>query len=308
MTTITELEPVHDSRHALRPGPYARESLVFMLQLPEHDVASWLYTWVNGEGRAGRIGAAFGPAVKDGPIFEAVDGIAVPDSMGFDTWSVGRLDVRHGEALERAQAAYVGERMQIEYEFEAMHPAYAYGSHRDGCPPYVADNRFEQSGRVRGVLTVDGREFPFETYGHRDHSWGTRDWGAAQHWKWMECQAGEDTAVHFFDISAVGRRQLRGYIHRDGLTSPIVDVASRFETDPQLWHTSISAQVRDEAGREVQVDGTTFARVLLPASPLLHLNECSMAVTIDGQPGVGHVEMAWPPDYITHVVESGLAG
>jgi hypothetical protein len=301
MTAIATLDTRHDARHELRPGPFARESLVFMLQLPEADVAAFVYSWVSGEGKAGRAVAVYGEPVAGGPVFEAVDGIAVPADQDFIDWSVGGLSIRHTEPLQRAEVRYASERITLAYDFEAMHPAYAYGSHSGGCPSYLADDRFEQSGRARGVLTIDGREVPFDTFGHRDHSWGTRDWGAAQHWKWIESQAGEDLACHVIEVQAYGERVLRGYLTRDGLTSQVAEAELTYEAEPDLWHTAIRVQARDEAGREMEMRGRTFARIPFPVHPLLHLNEASMAVQIDGQDGVGHVEMAWPPAYLEHV-------
>lgn len=304
--SIATLDTVHDARHRLPREPLARESLVWMLQLPEEGLAGFVYTWVSGESKAGTAFALYGPGVGDGPIFEVVDGIAVPEDQGFDDWRVGGLQSCHREPLETADVAFAGERASLEYHFEATHPAYNYGSHRDGCPEWIADDRFEQSGLARGVVRVGGREIEFDTTGHRDHSWGTRDWGVAQHWKWLESQAGPDVAVHFYEIQALGRTILRGYVNRDGRVAEVTAVEVEYEHDEQLFHTSIAAVVEDDAGRSTTVRGTTFAKLEFPVSPLATLNECSMSIEIDGEPGVGHVEMSWPKSYLDYVRERGL--
>ena len=295
------LDRVHDARHCLREAKLARESLVFMLQLPAERVAGFVYTWVNAESKAGSAFCVYGPAVGDNGIFEAVDGIAVPKDQGFDDWRVGGAHVRHGEPFKVADVTFRGERASLEYHFEAAHPPYAYGSHRAGCPSWIADDRIEQSGRVRGVLRLGSREIPFDTMGHRDHSWGTRDWGISQHWKWLEAQAGPDLVVHFFEIQALGRSTLLGYVFRDGRMSEVTAVDVKFEHDGQLRHRKIEAIVRDDAGRETTVRGTTFALYPFKVSPLVTLNEGSMTVEIDGAPGVGHVEMCWPANYLEYV-------
>jgi hypothetical protein len=305
MQRVLALDPVHDSRHRLRPGPLARESLVWMLQLPDEQIAAFVYTWVSGESKAGTALCVYGPGIAAGPIFEIVDGIPVPEDQAFDDWRVGGLHSRHGEALGTADVTFTGERASVEYRFEAMHPAYAYGMHRDGCPPWMADERFEQGGRVSGVLRVRGREIGFDTFGHRDHSWGTRDWMMSQHWKWLEAQAGPDTAVHLFEFSALGRTHLRGYVYRDGVMAEVTAADVDFERDERLYHTSIEVVLHDDAGRSTTVTGTTFAVFEFPVAPTTTLNECSMSVEIEGEPGVGHVEMQWPKDYLDHVREAG---
>ncbi|HEX5804892.1 MAG TPA: hypothetical protein VFY31_00930 [Macromonas sp.] len=299
------LSPVHDARHKLRADAMARESLVFMLQLPEHDIAAFVYTWVSGESKAGAAFCVYGPAIGKEPLFEAVDGIAVPFEMGFDDWRVGGAHVRHGKALEVADLSYVGKSARLDYHFEAMHPAYNYGAQIGGCPTWLADDRFEQSGRVTGVLTIGDRKIPFDTFGHRDHSWGTRDWGAAQHWKWLESQAHcpkrGDLSVHFFDIEAGGRNVLRGYVQKDGRIEEVTSVRVNYSNDADWYHTTIEAIVEDAGGRTTVVRGKTFAMYEFKVSPLATLNEGSMSVEIDGVAGVGHVEMCWPKSYLDHL-------
>jgi hypothetical protein len=305
MTTSTSstrfaLDPIHDDRHALSNAPLARESLVFMLPQAAEGVAAFVYTWVTGESKAGAALCVYGPAIGPEAIFEIVDGIEVPRSMGFDDWRVGGLNVRHGKRLQTADLTFVGKRASLDHHFQAMHPAYNYGSHADGCPSFLADDRFEQSGRVKGVLRFDGRSLPFETFGHRDHSWGTRDWGVAQHWKWLISQAAPDLSVHFFEIEAVGRNILRGYVWRDGRIAAVTGVDVSY-TDAALEPTSIDALVADELGRKTRVRGTTFALFEFKVSPLATLLEASLSLEIEGRPGVGHVELHWPKDYLAYM-------
>jgi len=300
------IDPIHDSRHVLRADALARESLVFMLQIPERDVACFVYTWVNGLGKAGSAFVVYGPRVGD-PIASKCDGIDVPASVGFDNWHVGDITVQHGSPFETVSVRVNTDRAALEYNFEAVHPPYAYNGHKEGCPGWVADARIEQSGKVSGVLTIDGERIPFDTMGHRDHSWGTRDWFFSQNWKWLEAQSGPDRVVHFWEVQALGRTVLRGYVLRDGQMAEVEQVQVQFEHDEQLRHTALRADVVDELGRTTRVEGKTFALYPFVVSPDIVLNEGSMAVTIDGHPGVGHVEMAWPTEYLKHVTKFDLS-
>ncbi len=55
-----------------------------------------------------------------------------------------------------------------------------------------------QGKHVKGTLTLgDGKIKCDTTAGHRDHSWGTRDWLAFQHYRWFQGQTGTDCSVHF---------------------------------------------------------------------------------------------------------------
>ena len=218
---MKSLDPAHDARHRLDHTPNARESLAFVVGIAEAQVAFIAYTWVNDQSRAGAALAVFGPGVGGEPIFEACDGIEVPREMGFDSWSVGPMTVRHGEPLVGAEIAFAGERASVSYRFSGMHDAYNYGQSPGGCPWYLADDRFEQSGWVTGTLTIGDREIPFDQTGHRDHSWGTRNWGAIQHWKWIWAQTPAGAAVHVIETIGLGERRVIGYVHKDGVTAEV---------------------------------------------------------------------------------------
>ena len=104
-----------------------------------------------------------------------VEDVPVSPDRDFDDWEVGFLRVQHGEPHREAHVSFSVENVSLDYTFQAITPAFCYLDNRDGCPTFLADNRFEQSGRVSGVLTVGDRVIPFDTTAHRDHSWGTRD-------------------------------------------------------------------------------------------------------------------------------------
>lgn len=105
--------------------------------------------------------------------------------------------------------------------YEALHPAFSYRENPDGCPSYIADDRFEQSCRVVGTLSLHGREISIDTTGQRDHSWGTRDWATFQDWKWISAQAGPDLAVNLMLAHGRGETTHHGYVFRDGVVTPV---------------------------------------------------------------------------------------
>jgi hypothetical protein len=296
---------IHGSRHRLVKGdPLSRESLAFMLQLPEAGIAAAIYTWVNGLGLAGSALTVFGPGVDGGTRSEHVDGIEVSDETGFDHWSVGAMRVTVTEPMRSAVVEFAGEQLGLEYRFDGTHPAYLYSTHPDGAPSFFADDRYEQSGRVTGHLRVGDRVFDIDTTAHRDHSWGTRDWGAVQHYKWIVSEAGPDIAVHVFDIQALGRRYLRGYVYKDGLMAEVRDADCTFTHDERWWQTSVAATIVDSAGRTTDFASETFASARVKHGSDLTAIETGMTVAIDSRPGVGHVEMAWQTNYLKHIAST----
>jgi hypothetical protein len=297
---VPELDPIHDARHLLADTPLARESIPYVFALPEEKIGALVYTWVNKAGIAGAVFVVFGPGVGGEPVVVKYDDVQVPASQNFDNWHVGGFHLKQDLKLKTAQIRADGERASLECRFEALHPAYAYGFHPEGCPRYAANNRLEQAGRISGVLRLGDRRISFATTGARDHSWGTRDWLAAQHWKWLHAQAGE-VCVHAWQINAHGRIDLRGYVFREGRMAEVTAVETDFEVDAQFRQTSIDSLVHDSAGRVTRVTGNYFAVFPLLPGPETTLHEGAMECQIDGRPGVGWTEFQWPTDYLHHI-------
>lgn len=295
---IPVLDPIHDGRHQLRDLPLERESIPYVISLPEHGIATFVYTWVTKDNVAGCAFLAYGPGIGPQPIMEMVGGVDVGTQKNFDDWQVGPLHLQQDLKLSRAKLTARGKRVELDASFEAAHPAYAYGFHRDGCPDWAATNRLEQAGRIQGTLKIDGKAYAIDTTCARDHSWGTRNWDTPQHWKWLHAQAGPDTCVHFWKIEARGRTELRGYVFRDGVMAEMDAVDVDWQNDAQYRHTHIDATLRDSAGRSTRVRGEYFAHFPMPPVPTCTLMEGAMRCEIDGKPGVGWTEVMWPTAYL----------
>lgn len=297
------MDLIHHSRHQLTPDPLSRESLAYMFQLPGEGIAGYLYVWVDGASVAGSALFMYGPGIGDEPVDILVTNVEVPREATFDDFRVGGLHLQHGADPETATLTFEGPDIDVIYHFDATHPSYLYSSHPEGSPAFIADDRLEQSGHIKGVIRLKGREVQFDGMGHRDHSWGTRHWGIAQHWKWCETQAGPDLAVHFMEIQAMGRTMVRGYVWKDGKMAEIEDLDVSFEHDDNFWHTSAVVVATDELNRVTTMRGTVFARYKMEPHPKSSNHEGSLRLTIDGIEGVGHLEMQWQKDYLDYLQE-----
>jgi len=301
--SVPPLDPRHYERHQLAPHHAARESLSYMLQIPEDGIAGFVYTWVNSESVAGAALCLYGPAVGPEALFIGVDGVQVPAEQCFADWNVGGLSLQHGE---RTTCVFTGEEASIEFSFEGTHPPYNYGAHPDGALPWMADDRYEQSGRWQGSLTLRGRTIPFDTISHRDQSWGIRDWGMCQHYRWLQANAGPDYSVNFTQDVVLGHVNVRGYVYRDGEMAQITELACDYELDSTMVHRTLEAVIKDDAGRTTTLRGITYATMEFPFPPTTTLVVCSDTIEIDGHPGTGQFDLLWASDYIDYVRAHGL--
>jgi hypothetical protein len=289
------LEPQDDLRHTLTPGPHARESLFYNLLLPDEGLLVMFYTWVDGDGRAGHL---FAVASEDNErlAFSATDGVPVGD-RDFDDWEVEGLRVRHGDLLQTAHLEFDGDGVSYRAQFDALHEAFSYLDNDDGCPSFLAHNRFEQAGCMRGTLTVDGREIAFDTTAHRDHSWGERDWDSIQDWKWISAQAGEGLALNVLLLHARGETTRHGYVYRDGEVVPVVDIRVKADFDANWWQTRGTIVIVDATGREVVVEAGRFALFRFEAGERIVMHEAACTGTIDGTDALVHFEAGWDRSY-----------
>jgi hypothetical protein len=296
------VDPVHDGRHKLRADrPLDRESIPIIVNLPEHGIAFFTYTWVNNASEAGAAIAIFGPGVGEAPIQVRLADRKVPADMDFSNWKIDDFTMKQDLKFGHAEVSWKGEGAAIDFTFDGFHPPYAYSANAEGCPAYCADDRIEQSGRVQGTLTIGDKVIEFDATGHRDHSWGTRDWTAFQNYRWFQGQAGTDCSVHFWHLHALGSTKLYGYVFKDGLMAEVTDIDFTWQHDEQFNQTRLDAVVTDEAGRRTTVEVDFFGHYPLIPHPDLVLMEGAGRALIDGREGAGWMEVAWPTSYRDHI-------
>jgi len=65
----------------------------------------------------------------------------------------------------------------------------------------ASQQHYEQGGEVSGTLIFKktGEERQINCFGHRDHSWGVRDWTAVDKWNWISAQF-EDKTVNIAKV------------------------------------------------------------------------------------------------------------
>lgn len=293
------IDPCHDGRHTLAREPFARESIPYTLHIPELKIAAFTYTWVNGESEAGAAFALFGPGVGDYPIQQRIPDRKVATDMDFSDWCIDGFRMQQDLKFKRAKVSWITDQAAIEFTYDAIHPPYAYGSHKDGCPSFCAIDRIEQAGRVEGTITLAGKQLPFTSLAHRDHSWGIRQWQMFQFYHWFEGKSLDGSiAVHFWRYLAQGVESIRGYVLKDALMAEIVSVETKIEYDSLLWQKNIRIQVTDDRRRITNVTAEFYAHHPLIPSTEIELREAAAIATYDDKDGVAWLEVGWPKAYL----------
>jgi hypothetical protein len=133
--------PHHDGRHALPATALGRESIPYIVVLPEHGIAFFTYTWVSADSTAGAAFALFGPGVGDAPIQQRIADRPVPRDMDFDNWVIDGFSMKQDLEFGKAQVRWETPEATVEFAFEAFHPPYSYGNDARPTAPPTASSR-----------------------------------------------------------------------------------------------------------------------------------------------------------------------
>lgn len=296
------LEPGDDLRHRPAPGHRMRDSLFWEIVVPEEQVGMQVYLYLTDRGRAGYNVVMWGAEPE--PIALKLGTGRIPDTDDLDEFSFEGLHLRQHEPLKSCALTYRHEDVSIDFEFRGLHEAFTYHDNPDGLPLWFAENRMEQTGRVHGAIQVGSRRVELDRIGHRDHSWGLRDWGVPQHWKWFIAYTPSGVAVNGWIWIARGEWGFGGYVCRDGVTVAIRSIDHRADYDDQMRQLRLTATVHDVAGGTTALTMEAFGVVELPTHDPLEtiIREAACTAVIDGEQGAGQFETHWVGSYLRHLV------
>jgi phosphohistidine swiveling domain-containing protein len=242
-------DPRDEAFHPLLDDPRARESVYANVQ----DPASGLALIATAGVRPGDRGeAVLSVALPNGRIlFTLVQGVPRVDravavgglSMGWEPARVhfeGRMAEHAAEGFPPAPVPLLlTPRTAVVSVDLTFHPTTGAIDLCDGLTEDarrtvapVGAHHIEQSGAWSGHVTVDGTRHEVAGTGSRDHSWGLRDWEAAEWWRLFTARFDGGLALHALAVCAGGQVVEGGFVWRDGRAERI----SRVQYSPRHSH------------------------------------------------------------------------
>jgi hypothetical protein len=300
---VTGFEPKDDLRHRPQSGGRMRDSLFWEVVIPEERVGIQVYLYLTDRGRTGYNVVVWGADSAEPLVMELAAG-EVDDATDLDAFSLSGLSITQARPLHSSSVRFHSADATLELEFEAIHEPFSYRSNPDGLPAWFAVNRLEQTGRVRGALEFGGRHLEFDQLGHRDHSWGMRDWGVPHHWKWFVAYTPSGRALNGWSWIAKGEWGFAGYVIRNGVTVPVRTIQHRAEYDALMRQRSLDAVLVDVLGEETHLTMESFGAVTLPShdSMATVITEAACIASIDGESGAGQFETHWQGAYRDYLI------
>lgn len=306
MVTLGDIDagfgPDDDRRHRPEPGRRMRDSLFWELVMPEERLAMQIYLYLTDRGRAGYNAVVWGEGLGGPPLVLLENG-QVDDSTDLDDFSLHGLHVKQPELRQTCEVDLHHGDVDIRFCFTALHDAFTYRCNPDGLPDWFAANRLEQTGHVTGSLRVAEQRFEWDRIGHRDHSWGTRDWGVPHHWKWFIAYTETGQVVNGWIWIAYGEWGFGGYVVRDGITVPVRSIAHHAEYDDDMVQVRLEADLLDITGVTTHLVLDSFGAVPLPTHDPMStvITEAGCVAHIDGVAGGGQFETHWAGPYLDHL-------
>lgn len=185
----------------------------------------------------------------------------------WDHWTVGGLRYEMVEPLRSWRITLDDQRAQADFTFSGVSPVYDYRDNAQTLPACVAMGHYEQAGRVRGTLTLGGRQYAVDALSHRDHSWGVRDWAGPAHWKWITALCDDGAGGLRFALNAwevllkSGERTLSGFVF-DGAANHGLAPATRLDLDSEndgRTPRAVVLRLVTDDGREYRATGRPCA-------------------------------------------------
>lgn len=291
-------------RHAPDETGKMRDSLFWQTMFGPERLGFQAYLYLTAAGKAGFNVILWQEGKPKG--FHRIEG-EIPADMDLDNFALEGLTLRNTGVGEPAYLTYQSDRISFDLAFTGSHPPFSYHDNPDGLPSWMARNRFEQGGRIKGWIKARDIELAVDQPAHRDHSWGNRNWGLPQHWKWF-CAYTADGAVTLNGWTWIARGETgcAGFVAKGGKAVPIATIRHHATYDDDMSQRSLSAVLVDVDGGETRLELERFGLVKLPTGDRIGtiIQEAACSGSIDGVPALGQFETHWHESYINHLVET----
>ncbi|MEA2055985.1 MAG: PEP/pyruvate-binding domain-containing protein [Candidatus Thermoplasmatota archaeon] len=206
--------------------------------------------------------------------------------------------LRYGGPMVDVKDKNKAHKVSFELVFDSLNDIFNYrdcvSGHAEEISKNVASEHLEQYGRVKGKISVDGKEFEIDSLGDRDHSWGIRDWTSPKMWVWLTSQFSEKVALNVTKLIVKEGKVDAGFIHLDGKNHPLIHSVIDTKYDRKGAPKSFTLKLKDKEGKTYEVSAKVLRYVMLPfegeGKNLSVMYETLARYTLDKKIGYGIAE------------------
>jgi hypothetical protein len=152
----------------------------------------------------------------------------------------------------------------------------------------IGTQHYEQFGVFNGELDINNTKTIIgPAFGHRDHSWGIRDWSSVDFYKLFCCVFKKDLAFNLWQGNISNRPFIKGYVF-DGESNVKIaesNIIDRYKGRTKCPKSSV-IRIKDEKGRRFEIGCTTkFSLQAPPRGSIVY--ECVGEMRCSGKKGYG---------------------
>jgi len=258
-------------------NPYWNESAWFAFNIPEKSLNGFVYFYHRPNMAYTNGGVALwdpsGEEMYDCIYYDFGNTFALMEGFEmFDFELPNGLKVECIEPLQKFKFKYGGESLysgahcKLDLTWEGALPAYQSGvpeNQTEWCP---ANWHYDQIGRMKGTVIVDGETFHVDCFSLRDHSWGPRNlvrnprgfftWGITSAKSGFHCQAVCTTPPDQDPVSGFAIPVLAGWYLKDGVFGEVKSgECAATERDANGRPLAMELSGTDHLGRKLAVKG-----------------------------------------------------
>ncbi|MFX1450000.1 MAG: hypothetical protein ACFFCM_04095 [Promethearchaeota archaeon] len=196
----------------------------------------------------------------------------MPDNWEYDK----KLQYYCIKPMKQWKVKYEDKKFKLDMTFDARFPVFNYLSHEDPLESLekygvdllkvAAQQHYEQGMKAKGTLLIKktGETRNIDCLGHRDHSWGTRDWVTIDRWNWISAQF-EDKTINIARVEVLGKVIQTGFISTKDRNLHIknVEVTTKTKEDGKT-PVSSTFELTDETGNKTTLVSNTIKSIHLP--------------------------------------------
>lgn len=190
---------------------------------------------------------------------------------------------------------YSSKKCSFDMLFRPVNEFYSYNKETDEKRAKNFEGLFsqhiEQAGVFKGNITVNGEQMNFgPSPGHRDHSWGIRDWSSIDNYWLFSCTFSKKRALNLWKRSSKGNEFGAGYIYQSGrnleiISSEIIGQYTNDQGEPNRCEISFT----DEKGGKHKLRCEVLCSVPIPMTRCI-IYETIARMEYDNMVGFGLLE------------------
>jgi hypothetical protein len=191
---------------------------------------------------------------------------------------------------------YKDKRLKLDIRFVPLNRIYPYrkGDEEEWIFERIGAQHYEQFGKYTGTITLNGEEFEIgPCFGHRDHSWGIRDWSSVDRYSLHCCAFSDELAFNLWEGSIGGSNFFKGFVFDGEKNHDITEkkVRTEFGSNGREPVRSFIA-IKDDRNRKFEIECSSVVSVPFPPPGSL-VYEGVGRMTCNGNTGYGLQEYLW---------------